>query len=52
MNVFGKNELAIFVTQQIFQQDFQGNGQPRDISDSGAFQHAQAINVVGIIAGA
>ena len=51
-NIFGKNKPAVLVAQQIFQQDFQRKGQPRNIADSGALQHAQAVNFVGIVASA
>ncbi len=38
-NVIGFDEAAVFVAQQVFEQDFQGVGQPRNRAHAGAFEH-------------
>ena len=50
VDVFVENEPAVFVAQQIFEEDFQGKGQARDVADSGAFERGEAVNFEGAAA--
>ena len=49
-DVFVEDEAVVFVAQQIFEQDFQGKGQARDVADAGAFERGEVVDFEGAAA--
>ena len=50
LDVGGLHEPAVFVAQQIFEQDFHRVRKPGDFAEPGALKRGQAVNQVGAIA--
>ena len=42
--------MVVFLSEQVFQQDFQRNRQPRDVLEAGLFQEIEPENIVALVA--
>ena len=49
-NVFGMDEAAIFVAQQVFEENLQREGKPGGLADAGALERIEAVNFKGFAA--
>ena len=49
-NIFGMNEAAVFMSQKIFEENFQREGKPRGLADAGALERVEAVDFKGFAA--
>jgi len=49
-NIFGVNEAAVFVAQEIFEENLQRERKPRGVADAGALERIKAVNFEGFAA--
>ncbi len=49
-DVFIENEAAVFVAEQVFEEDFQGKRKARDVADAGAFERGKVVDFEGVAA--
>jgi len=51
-DIVGMNELAVFVAEEIFEQDFEREGEPGDVADGRALDGCEAVDIEGVGANA
>ena len=49
-NIFGMNEAAVFVAQEIFEENLQREGKSRGLADAGALERVEAVDFKGFAA--